>query len=60
MEPIKLRNKKLEDEFFAILKLWRKAIKDQRYTEQDLKMLFNKLEHAFKSVGYIFGEREKN
>jgi len=58
MGAVKLRNKKLEDEYFKILAVWRKAAIDNGYTEQELKLIFNKLESAYKAVGYDFGDRE--
>lgn len=60
MLAVKLRNLKLEDEYFKILAVWRKAAKDDSYTENDLKMIFTNLERAFKAVGYCFGDRDQD
>jgi hypothetical protein len=51
------RKPKLEDEYFKILSVWRRAAKDPSYSEAELKTIFLSLERAFRVVGYEFGDR---
>ena len=56
MQALKLRNKKAEDEFRRLLARWQEACRNMdQYDETALKFLFERLEYAWKRIGYEIG-----
>ena len=60
MSQVRLRDKAAEDVYFRLLRRWQDAGANiDRYDEPTLKFLWAQLERSWRSVGYIFGDREK-